>query len=218
MQASFRTGAAALAVSAGLLIGTSPASAQTPAQAPPSAEQVQLGVQFAEQMLGAMDLNALFAKSMTAGIGGAGGEMLKIEPKWQGYFVEAMTEEFRADHAAIVTVMGRAFARNFTVDELKVGVTVFRDPAMALVMKAFAAGQPAPTGLTLQPASNQAMASPAGQSFATKFAAQAATLAGSKDELVRVLIPGFFQRFGEKAAALERQRRQAEGLPLAPGG
>jgi hypothetical protein len=38
---------------------------------------------------------------------------------------------------------------------------------------------------------------------------------GSKDDLVRVLVPGFFQRFGDKAAALERQRRQAEGVPAA---
>ena len=167
MKAWLKLGAAALAVAVGLLAGTPPASAQASAQTPPSAEQVRLGVQFSEQMLGAVDLNALLAKSMTASMGGPGGEFLRIEPKWQDFFVEAMTEEFRADHAAIVTVMGRAFARNFTADELKVGLTLFRDPVMPVVMKALAAGQPPPTGLTLQPATNQAIATPAGQGRAS---------------------------------------------------
>jgi hypothetical protein len=217
MRASIRAGAAAFVVAIGLLAGAPPVSAQSSAQTPPSAEQVRLGIQFSEEMLGAMDLDTLFAKSMTASMGGSGGELLKIEPKWQDMFVEAMTDEFKADHAAIVTVMGRAFARNFTADELKVGVAVFRDPAMPVLMKALAAGQPAPTGLTLQPASAQAMATPAGQSFVSKFGAQAPTLAGSKDDLIHVLLPGFFKRFGDKAIALERQRRQAEGLPAAGG-
>jgi hypothetical protein len=217
MRTSIRSGAAALAVTLGILAGAPTVSAQTSTGTPPSADQVRLGVQFSEQMLSVMDLNTLFAKSMTASMGGAGGDLLKIEPKWQGFFVEAMTDEFKADHAAIVTVMGRAFARSFTADELKVGVAVFRDPAMPTVMKAIAAGQPPPTGLNLLPATGQIMTTPAGQSFVTKFAQLAPTMAGSKDELIHVLLPGFFQRFGEKAAALERQRRQAEGLPAAGG-
>ena len=210
MKVSIRSAAAALAVAFGLLASASSASAQ----APPSPEQLQLGMQFSEQMLAVMDLKALMAKSMTDSLGGANGEFLKIEPKWQDFFVDAMTEEFKADHLAIVTVMGRAFARSLTADELKVGIAVFRDPAMPVVMKAQAAGQPPPAGLTLQPATVQAMATPAGRSFATKFATLAPTMAGSKDDLIHVLIPGFFQRFGDKAVALERQRRQAEGLPL----
>jgi hypothetical protein len=219
MKTSVRTGGAALALAVGLLLATAPAraQAQAPAAAQPTAEQVRLGVEFSEQMLGVMDLKALFAKSMTAPLGGSGGEMLRIEPKWQDFFVEAMTDEFRADHAAIVAVMGRAFARTFTADELKVGVSIFRDPAMSVVMKALAAGQPPPTALSLQPSTNQLMATPAGRSFVAKFGAQSSTLAGSKDDLVRVLMPGFFQRFGDKAMALERQRRQAEGLPQAGG-
>jgi hypothetical protein len=217
MRAWLKLGATALTAAIGLLAWAPQASAQPATEAPPSAEHARLGVQFSEQMLSVMDLNALFAKSMTASMGGAGGDLLKIEPKWQDFFVEAMTDEFKADHAAIVTVMGRAFARSLTADELKVGVLVFRDPAMATVMKALAAGQPPPSGLTLQPATNQAMATPAGQSFVSKFGSLAPTMAGSKDELIHVLLPGFFQRFGEKAAALERQRRQAVGLPLVGG-
>jgi hypothetical protein len=207
---------AALGLALALAWGAPPASAQAPASAPPSPEQLQLGVQFSEQMLAVMDLKALMAKSMTDSLGGPNGDLLKIEPKWQDFFVDAMTEEFTADHAAIVTVMGRAFARNLTADELKVGIAVFRDPAMPVVMKAQAAGQPPPTGLALQPETLQAMATPAGRSFVTKFAPLAPTMAGSRDDLIHVLIPGFFKRFGDKAVALERQRRQAAGLP--PGG
>jgi hypothetical protein len=213
MRTSLKAVAAALAVTFGLLAGATSASAQTP----PSAEQLQLGAQFSEQMLADMDLKALMAKSMTDSLGGPSGDLLKIEPKWQDFFVDAMTEEFKADHAAIVAVMGRAFASSLTADELKVGLAVFRDPAMPVVMKAQAAGQPPPAGLNLQPATLQAMATPAGRSFATKFATLAPTMAGSKDDLVHILIPGFFQRFGDKAVALERQRRQAAGLP-APAG
>ncbi len=217
MRVSLKMGAAALSVALGLLASAPPASAQASAATQPSAEQVRLGIQFSEQMLSAMDLKTLLAKSMTASLGGQDGEFLKIEPKWQDFFVEAMAEEFQADHAAIVTVMGRAFAKNLTADELQVGLTVFRDPAMPVVMRAMTTGQSPPAGLTLQPATAQAMATPAGRSFSAKFANLAPTLAGSKSDLVRVLVPGFFQRFGDKAAALERQRRQTEGLPAAGG-
>jgi hypothetical protein len=47
-----------------------------------------------------------------------------------------------------------------------------------------------------------------------KFGNIGATMnGGMKADLMRILVPGFFQRFGEKAVALERQRRQQEGLP-----
>ncbi|MGZ3275192.1 MAG: hypothetical protein ACXU82_02640 [Caulobacteraceae bacterium] len=187
------------------------------AQAPPSREQVQLGIAFCDQMLAVMDINAMMAKSMTASFAGPDGDFVKIEPKWRDYFLDAMNEEIKADHAAIVATMGRAFAKSFTAEELQVGIVVFRDPAMAGVMKALAAGQPAPADVKLQPATAQAMASPAGRSFAAKFAQIDAVMNGAKSDLVHVLIPGFFQRFGEKAGALERQRRQAEGIPAAGG-
>jgi len=217
MRASIRAGAAALAAAVGLLAGAPQASAQAPAQAPPPAEQVQLGIQFAEAMLGAMDLNAIMAKQMTSSFAGPDAELFKIEPKWQDFVVEAMSDELKADHAAIVTVMGRAFAKTFTADELKVGQVVFRDPAMLTVMKALQAGQPAPAGVNLQPATIQAMSTPAGRSLSAKFSNIGPILDATKRDFARVLLPGFLQRFGEKAVALERQRRQAEGLPAAGG-
>ena len=61
------------------------------------------------------------------------------------------------------------------------------------------------------------MGTPAGQSFLKKFGNIGPIMDASKSELGHVLLPGFFQRFGDKAATLERQRRQAEGLPLAGG-
>jgi len=214
MRVSIRVGAAALAAAFSLLAGA-PALAQAPAGAPPSAEQVRLGVQFAGQMLDVLDLNAIMARSLTTSL--ADGDFGKIEPRWKDFFVEAMGEEIKADHAAIVATMGRAFARNFTADELQAGLTVFRDPAMATVMRALSAGQPAPAGVNLQPATLQAMASPAGRGFQTKFGNLEKLMDSSKSDLIHVLVPGFFQRFGEKAVALERQRRQAEGLPAAGG-
>jgi hypothetical protein len=92
---------------------------------------------------------------------------------------------------------------------------VFHDPAMATVMKALSAGQPAPTGVNLQPATLQLMGGPAGRAFLAKFGNLEKLMEGSKNDLIHVLVPGFFQRFGDKAAAFERQRRQAEGLPAA---
>jgi hypothetical protein len=217
MRASIRTGAAALAVAAGLLAGAPPASADVSAQAPPSAEQVRLGMLFFDQMMSATDFNALVAKGITSNLAGPDGELMKIEPKWRDFVVEAMSEEMKADHAAIVTVMGRAFARNFTADELKVGIAVFRDPVMPKVMDAIMAGRPAPAGENLQTTTLQAMTTPAGQSFLKKFSNIGPVMDGAKSDLGRVLLPGFFQRFGDKAMAFERQRRQAEGLPAAGG-
>jgi hypothetical protein len=226
MTASIRTGAVALAIAVGLLAGA-PASAQPQAQAqvqtqaqiqaPPSPEQVRLGVQFAGQMLDVIDLNALMAKQMATTFAGQDGEIFKIEPKWRDLFLEGMTEEFKADHAAIVTVLGRAFAKAFTADELKVGVTLFSDPVMPRVMKALMAGQPAPADAKPQTATLQAMGTPAGRSFLAKFSNLGPIMDQAKSDFVHVLVPGFFQRFGDKAMVLERQRRQAEGLPAAGG-
>ena len=220
MRVAIRTASAALAVAFGVLAGAAPAAAQAPAQsqtqAPP--DQVRLGVQFADQLLSIIDLDALLAKQMTTTFAGPDGEIFKIEPKWRDYFLEGMSEEFKADHAAIVTILGRAFAKAFTADELKAGILVFRDPVMPRVMKALVAGQPAPTDAKPQAATLQAMGSPAGQSFLAKFSKIGPIMDGAKSDFIHVLIPGFFQRFGDKAMALERQRRQAEGLPLAAGG
>ena len=216
MKAWLKWGVAALAL--GLVAGTSPVLAQTPAPEPAaqvSPEQVRLGVQFAEQMLGVMDINAILSKEMTGSFAGANGEIFQIEPKWRDFFLEAMSDEFRTDHVAIVTVLGRGFAKTFTADELKVGILVFRDPAMPVVMKALLAGQSPPTGLALQPATMQAITTPAGRSFGTKLTAAGPTLAGAKNDLIHILMPGFFQHFADKAVALERQRRLAEGLPPA---
>jgi hypothetical protein len=221
MRVSIRTVALPITIAIGLMAGSPPAlaqaSAQGSAQAPPSAEQVRLGIQFSEQMLSVVDFKGLLTQQMTASLAGKDGEIFKAEPKWRDFVIEAMNDEFTADHAAIVAVMGRALARNFSADELQVGLAVFRDPAMPVAMKAMQAGQPAPPGVNLQTATLQALTTPAGRSFAAKFSNIAPLLEGAKDDLARVLIPGFFQRFGEKAVALERQRRKAEGLPPVGG-
>src|SRR6185312_8987785 len=99
MKASIRIGAAALAAAFGLW-AAAPASAQAQAPAPPSAGQVQLGIQFSDQLLGIIDMDALMAKQMTATFAGQDGEIFKVEPKWRDFFLEGMSEEFKADHAA----------------------------------------------------------------------------------------------------------------------
>ena len=81
-------------------------------------------MQFAEQMLAVMDLNAIMARSLTASM--AEGDFGKIEPRWRDFFVEAMGEEIKADHAAIAATLGRAFARSFTAEELNAGIVVFQ--------------------------------------------------------------------------------------------
>jgi hypothetical protein len=225
MPTSVRTGAAALAVVVGLMAGAPQAWAQASAavsgqvsgQPPPSAEQVRLGMQLFEQMMIAMDFNALVTKGLTSGLAGPDGDFTRMEPKWRDFAIDAMNEEIKADHAALVTVMGRVFARNFSADELTVGLQVFRDPAMPVVMKALSAGQSAPAGVTLQTATLRALATPAGQSFAKKFGNIKPVMDGAQNDLAHVLLPGFFQRFADKAVALEGQRRQAEGLPAAGG-
>jgi hypothetical protein len=213
MRVAFKQSAAALAVAFGLVTGALPAAAQAPAPSQASPEQVQLGIQFADQLLNIIDLDALLAKEMTNTFAGSNGEIFKIEPRWRDFFLEGMSEEFKADHAAIITILGRAFAKNFTADEMKAGILVFRDPVMPRVVRALMAGQPAPTDAKLQTATLQAMGTPAGQSFLAKFSNIGPIMDGAKNDFIRVLIPGFFQRFGDKAMALERQRRQVEGLP-----
>jgi hypothetical protein len=211
-------GAIALAAVIGLAAAQPAlAQAQAPAQAQASPEQVRLGIQFADQMLNVIDLNALMAKQMATTFAGKDGEIFNIEPKWRDMFLEGMTEEFKADHAAIVTVLGRAFAKAFTTDELKVGLALFSDPVMPRVMKALLAGQPVPADAKPQTATLQLIGSPAGQTFLAKFGNLGPIMDGAKSDFVHVLVPGFFQRFGDKAMVLERQRRQAEGLPAAGG-
>jgi len=214
MTVAIRTGAAALAIAFGLMAATPPAAAQAPAQAAPSAEQIRLGIQLSEEMLSVIKLDTVMGEAMAKTMpGGAGGDMLKVEPKWKDFLVEAMTEEVRADHEVIVAMLGRELAQRCTADELKAGAVLFRDPAIPVVFAAVLKGQTPPSDLKPQPETAKAIATPAGQSFSSKLSGLGTFFADPESGFGRALLPGFFKRFGDKAVAYERQRRLAEGLP-----
>jgi hypothetical protein len=208
-----KSGAAALAIAAGLLTTVPPAKAAVSTATPPAPDQVRLGIQLSEEMLSVLKLEDVMSAAMAKAIPGAGGGLFTAEPKWKDFMVEAMTEEVRADHEVIVTMLGRELARQCTADELKAGAVLFRDPAMPVVFDAAMRGAQPPSDLKPQPETMKALSTPAGQSFTAKLGNLGTFFSNPESNFSRALLPGFLKRFGDKAVALERQRRLAEGLP-----
>ena len=180
------------------------ALAQTP-------EQEKLGVALSHEIFQAVDIKTGIAAGAATAL--AKEDFLQgARPEWSRLLVEALNEEVEQDGPAMEAVLGHTLAKRFTAEEMSAGLVVLRDPAMRAIMGAASRHQPTP------PASNPpcgrdcmtAMASPAGRAFMTKFSDLGAVMDKKfQGELIAVIAPGMFIRFGQKAQASERARAAA---------
>jgi len=188
--------AAAAAVSANLALAGAGLAQPGPSD--------QLGRQVAHELFTAVNMAGLIrqgALNNSAGLEAFG----KIRPEWKPLMLEAMDETVSEDQPALEGVLGRAMAKTMTADELSAGLTVFRDPQARTAIAAAArhenVGAP-----TCSQECLHAMGSPAGMGFMRKM--QTAFGPEAQTEMMAVVVPDMFIRFGQKAKAAEAKRSQ----------
>jgi hypothetical protein len=191
-----------LRLGAGLAIAI--AIAPVMAQAQPSAPEA-LGTSIAHKLFSTMDLKAVIQNAMTAS-----GESLKvftnIRPAWGQMAVDTLSDEFVADQPQIEAVMGHKLVTQFSIDELQAGDLIMGDPGVqAQIAAAISHTQPGPPRFAAQ--TLRAIQSPAGRSFMSKVSNfQGLMGQDTTNEMLAIVIPGWLQRFGQKAAEGERAR------------
>jgi hypothetical protein len=131
-----------------------------------------------------------------------------LRPEWRTALNEAASEELDADRPTVDAIMARQLAKDMTLDELQAGLVIIRDPAMAAALKANLGHAPSSNALPpLQLDAQRAAVSPAGQSFGRKFDRFDELMSPVKPDLTFAVMPGVLRRFGEKAEAVEAQKR-----------
>lgn len=174
-----------------------------------SDESRQLSREIAHKVLSAIPSDGL-AESASASLNFLATDFPQ-RPEWKGFFIEALVEEFDADRPLIEQIVGDAIAQQVTVEELRVGIVMFRGAAgddVARIIGATIRHQKAPQpGPEMDTAVRQLAADPAGRRFADKLGQMDKLLKGTTNDVVVALIPGMMRRFGEKAEVAERARR-----------
>ena len=178
----------------------SPARAATP-------EAEALGQEIGSIVLDATDFKTVITKAMTEESASMGS--FNFRPNWKQLLVDSMVEETEHDMPALKRLFGDAFADGFTVEELRAGVVIMRDPAMQVAIAAGAANRPAPS---MQPAraTQKVINSPAGRAFLERLSHLDTLMAGLENDFVAEIIPGAFRRFGDKAEVAEAARAAAQ--------
>ncbi len=180
-------------------VAVSPATAQ-------NSEADRLGQEMSSIIFDAINFRELIIKNVASELGSMDG-MAEGRPEWPGLFRQAITEEFEQDMPAIQAMLGRGFARYFTIEELRVGVVILADPGLQQIMKAAAEDGSTQTPQPKLSRKIERLAeTPAGRSFLEKTGNLDTMLDGLSQELIAEVIPGTFRRFGEKAEALEAAR------------
>ena len=136
--------------------------------------------------------------------------LLATRPEWQGMFKAAVAEELDHDMPVIDSMLGQALGKTFTDEEMKVGVQIVSDPNLRLIYLAAQNGG-RPPNVQIAKATEDALATPAGQSFAGKLQTLDTVLEPLLVEVTATVVPGALRRFGEKAEAVEVQKRAAAG-------
>ncbi len=191
-------GLAALSFIAALSLA-SPVRAATP-------EGQALGLEIGSILLEAANFKAVIAKSMTEESGSMGD--FNFRPDWKQLLVDSMIEETEHDIPALKRLFGKAFADNLTVEELRAGVVIMRDPAMQAAIAAGASNRPAPTTRPLR-ATEKVINSPAGRAFLERLSHFDTLMSGLENDFIAEIIPGAFRRFADKAEASEAARAAA---------
>jgi hypothetical protein len=140
--------------------------------------------------------------------------LLDTRPDWAPTFKAAIAEELDHDMPVIDSMIGQALGRTFTDDELKVGLKIVSDPNLRAIYAAAQNGAPVPE-VQIAKATEDALATPAGQSFAAKLQTINDALAPLLIDVTATLVPGTLRRFGEKADAAEIAHRAAAGFAAA---
>lgn len=190
---------AVAALMAAAAVGVSPAMAR-------DSEADRLGRELSTIVFTAIDLRAAMIASTEKELGSMT-ELKDGRPEWPALFKESIVEEFDHDMPAIEAMLGKGFARYFTLDELRAGTVILADPALQQVMRDAAAGKPAPTkDPKLARETERLVGTPAGKRFLEKFGKIEGMLDGMTQDLIVEVLPGMLRRFGEKAEALEAAR------------
>jgi hypothetical protein len=183
-----------------LALGLAPQVAQAQGQTPDA-----LGASIVHNLFGAVDLKGLITKSLGA-LPASLGEILKARPAWGPLMTETMGDEFVNDRPEIEALIGHRLAAVLTPEELQTGAEITADPGI-LSLVAAAAGAPTSGSAPAPSAKAIRLAqTPAGQSFIAKLGKQETMMdPATTREMVAIIIPGWFQRFGKQAAALEHR-------------
>lgn len=191
-------GLAALSFIAALSLA-SPVRAATP-------EGEALGLEIGSTLLDAADFKSVIARAMTEESASMGD--FSFRPEWKQLLVDSMIEETEHDIPALKRLFGKSFADNLTVEELRAGVTIMRDPAMQAAIAAAAADRPTPTTRP-QRATEKVINSPAGRAFLDRLSHLDSLMGGLENDFIAEIIPGAFRRFADKAEASEAARNAA---------
>jgi hypothetical protein len=180
------------------------------AHAAPSATPLQL--QMAEKMLDFIDFRAQVQRGMeTSTLPDA---LLDTRPDWKPIFKTAVAEELDHDMPVIDSMVGQTLGKAFTDDELKIGLKIVSDPNLRIIYLAAQNGG-RPPEVQISKATEDALASPAGQAFANKLQTVNAMFQPLLIEVTATVVPGALRRFGEKAEVAEVQKRAAAGYAAA---
>jgi len=182
------------------------ALAGTPALAAPAATPLQM--EMAGKMLDFID----FRSQVQLGMEGSTlpQSLLGTRPEWDALFKAAIGEEVDHEMPVIDSIVGQALGKTFTDAELQVGLKIVSDPNLRLIYIAARNGG-RPPEVEISKATDDALATPAGQSFAAKLQTINDTLQPLLVEVTATLAPGVLRRFGEKAEAAEVKKRADAG-------
>ena len=193
----------ALLIAAALAIA--PAAHAAPAATP-------LQTQMAQQMLAFIDFRGQVQLGMETST--LPQSLLGTRPEWTPMFKAAVREEVDHDMPVIDSMIGQALGKTFTDDELRIGLKIVSDPNLRIIYLAAQNGG-RPPQVEISKATEDALASPAGQAFANKLQTVNTVFQPLVVEVTATVVPGALRRFGEKAEAAEVQRRAAAGYAAA---
>jgi hypothetical protein len=130
-------------------------------------------------------------------------------PEWPRLMRESMLEEADAMKPLMSRLLGKAFARYFTPEELRVGVAFLRGPAgpeLAAMVAASAANKPSkPLSNTVMREMGKLAKTPAGRAWAEKFGDLDKVMDGATNDFVATIFLDVMRRFIAKAEAAEAQ-------------
>lgn len=168
-------------------------------------ESQRLSAEIAHDLIKNMDFQALMQKDL--------GEFdhmfddIRNRPEWPRLMREAAMEESTQFGPAMERAMGRAFARYFTLEELRAGVEFMRGPggdALSVAVREASAGRPTPPATpTLNRELQKLARRPAGRAFIEKFGNIGKVIDSVTPDLMAWFVLDLLHRFTDKAIPLE---------------
>lgn len=196
---------AVIALTFGLLIAQPALAQPAPARvdAAPADERQQLSEQLVHILFTAVNFRA--AISQAAAESSELEDIGAIRPEWPTFMRDAIIEEIDQDLPALTRILAKAFAKVFTVEELRVGVKIMSDPTFQRLLAAGASGEET---VDVEPSREieRLSRTRAGAAFLEKLEHIEDMMTSVENDIFAELLPGAFRRFGEKAEAAEARR------------